>query len=333
MSNCAKTQKQQPHTLLDGGETSSEGVYRNQFLHDVWQGLSCADKYIHCKYLYDDHGSVLFDKISQLDEYYPTRTELEILATNASAMSHCVGQNAVIVELGSGSSHKTRLLLDHLLAPTAYLPVDISREHLLRTARLLAAEYPTLKVEPIVADFTSRFEIPSPYADQNIVVYFPGSTIGNLTIPEAMNLLHSVVNLEPAGIGLLIGIDLVKDKDVLERAYNDSEGISARFNLNLLTRANRELDANFDLRFFKHIAFYNEKHSRIEIYLESSRDQKVSVGSRCFDFRAGERIHTEYSHKYTLPQFSEMARTAGLETVEYWTDPQQYFAVMYLTAH
>lgn len=307
------------------------------FLTDVISGLSQQSKSLPCKYLYDQRGSQLFDQICELDEYYLTRTESAIMQDNSAEIAASIGSEAVVVELGSGSSTKTRILLDSLKEPLAYLPVDISEEHLLAAAEGLRIDYPDLRIEPVVADFTHSFQIPSRYTGCNVHAFFPGSTIGNLTEAEAIELLSGCAHLQKHATGscspgMLIGFDLVKDPKVLEAAYNDREGISAQFSLNLLTRMNRELDADFDVAAFKHVAEFNSVDSRIEIYIESLRDQCVSIADQEIEFQLGERILTEYSHKYTPESFVQLAAKAGFRLKQLWTDDRQYFAVADLVA-
>lgn len=304
---------------------------RLDFLRDVQRGLSNRRKELQCKYFYDERGSELFDQICQLEEYYPTRIESEIMHRHAGAMAHCIGSDAVIVEYGSGSSTKTRYLLEQLTTPKAYLPVDISEDYLLKVASQLREDYPALPVTPIVADFTIPFDLPHFPAKTKVCVYFPGSTIGNLESHAARILLRQIEQQCRAGGGLLLGIDLAKDAEVLRRAYDDSQGITAAFNLNLLHRINREFGADFDVEQFAHVAEINERDSRVEMYLESLCEQTVHLADRCYRFASGERIFTEYSHKYRLDDFVQMAAECGLELQQLWTDPQQYFAVVYLT--
>lgn len=300
---------------------------------DVLSGLSQSPKRLHCKHLYDQRGSQLFDRICELPEYYPTRTELAIMDEYADQMTEQVGEDAVLVELGSGSSQKTRVLLDHLRAPAAYLPVDISREHLLETADKLRREHPGLLIHPLVADFTQPIEIPASFDSKKRCVYFPGSTIGNLESDEAIELLQNIAVLVGHGGGLLIGFDLQKETAVLHDAYNDSEGITAAFNLNLLHRINREADADLDVDQFDHHAIYSEERGRIEISIVSQCDQTATVAGREFEFDEGELIHTEYSHKYTRDGFVRMADAAGFTARKMWTDPRGWFAVMYLESN
>lgn len=301
------------------------------FLSDVWRGLSLPAKELHCKYFYDRRGSQLFDQICELDEYYPTRTEARIMSDHAAAMASRVGSGAVVVEYGSGSSTKTRVLLNHLHDQRAYLPVDISKDHLMATAAGLQVDYPDLVIHPIVADFTADFDLPAEFDDSAITVYFPGSTIGNLEPPAAVSLLRSIGDHCHDGGGLLIGFDLDKSADVLVAAYDDAQGVTAEFNLNLLQRINRELDGDFCVDRFSHVAVYNAEHQRIEISIESLDDQTVTIAGRSFEFSAGERILTEYSHKYTIDGFAAMAAEAGLVRDEVWVDDNQLFAVMHLS--
>ena len=303
----------------------------DHFLKDVLAGLAKPQKRLPSKYFYDAAGSQLFDRITELDEYYPTRTELGIMRAHARAMADCCGPRSLLVELGAGSLTKVRLLLDRLERPAGFVPVDVSGEHLRAAARELVAEYPDLGVWPVVADFTEPFEIPSRKAARR-VVYFPGSTIGNFDPRDADALLRRVARLVGPGGGLLLGADLQKDVAVLEPAYDDARGVTAAFNRNLLVRINRELGADFDPGAFRHRAFYNRERSRIEMHLVSEFDQRVHMGGRAFAFRAGESIHTENSYKYDVTELARRAAACGLRAEECWTDEKGYFAVMYLSA-
>jgi dimethylhistidine N-methyltransferase len=301
------------------------------FRADVLAGLSRPQKRLPAKYFYDAAGSRLFDRITELPEYYPTRTELGILRRDAMAIAGCCGPHCLLVELGAGSLKKVRLLLGRLDRPAGYVPVDVSGSHLRSAAAVLADDYPDLDVWPVVADFSGPFALPELPAARR-VVFFPGSTIGNFDPPEADALLRRVARLVGPGGGLLLGVDVRKPVDVLERAYNDSAGVTAAFNRNLLVRINRELGADFDPAAFGHHAFFNRERSRIEMHLVSERDQRVRVGPAVFDFRAGESIHTENSYKYDLGELSVRADRCGLRLDEKWTDPQNYFAVLFLNA-
>lgn len=303
----------------------------DQFRADVLAGLSRPQKRLPSKYFYDAAGSQLFDRITELPEYYPTRTELGVMRAHAAAMAARCGPRCLLVELGAGSLVKVRLLLDELAAPAGYVPVDVSGEHLRSAARELAADYPGLGVHPVVADFTKPFELP-PVPAARRVAYFPGSTIGNFDPAEADDLLGRIARLVGPGGGLLLGIDLRKDLAVLEPAYNDARGVTAAFNRNLLVRINRELGADFDPTAFRHRAFYNRDRSRIEMHLVSAAEQRVRVGGATFAFRAGESIHTENSYKYDAAEFARRAAACGLRADETWTDANGFFAVLYLTA-
>ena len=306
---------------------------REEFLRDVLAGLQASPKTLPCKYFYDERGSQLFDAICELPEYYPTRTELGIMATHGEDMADVLGHGCRVVEYGSGSSAKTRLLLDRLDAASAYVPVDISREHLLASAATLADEYPAVEVLPVCADFTQPFALPTPKrAPSRTAVYFPGSTIGNFTAAAAESLLRQVRELVGPGGVLLIGVDLVKDEDVLVRAYDDAAGVTAAFNLNLLERINRELGADFDVDRFTHRAVWQPEPSRIEMHLESDVTQTVRVADAAIAFGAGETICTEHSHKYTPDSFADIASRAGLDVERVWTDDARLFSVQALRA-
>ncbi len=266
-----------------------------------------------------------------LPEYYPTRTELGILRGRAGEMARRCGPRCLLIELGAGSLSKVRLLLDRLDRPAGYVPMDVSGDHLRAAAAALADDYPALNVTPVVADFTRALVLPSMPAARR-VVYFPGSTIGNFDPPDAEVLLRRVVRLVGLGGGLLLGIDLRKEVTVLERAYNDTAGVTAAFNRNLLVRINRECGADFDPAAFRHIAFYDAQRSRIEMHLVSTAEQRVQIGEAAFGFRAGESIHTENSYKFNVTEFAGFAAECGLRLDATWTDPRSYFAVLYLTA-
>jgi dimethylhistidine N-methyltransferase len=301
-----------------------------QFLAEVIAGLSASPKTLPCKYFYDERGSQLFDDICGLDEYYLTRTEDAIIKAHVQEMADQIGPGVMLVEYGSGSSIKTRALLDRLNDPVAYVPVDISREHLRRTANELSRLYPRIEMLPVCADFTKPFALPlSRRTPTHSAVFFPGSTIGNFKPAEAQRMLLQLASMCGAGGGLLIGIDLQKDVRTIEAAYNDARGITAQFNLNILRRINAELDGRFDLSHFRHRAAYDRRFGRVELSLISMSDQWVTIGDREFPFAAGEKIITEYSHKYTIPGFAALAATADLTLRKTWTDPRQNFAVLH----
>jgi len=302
-------------------------------LAELIEGLERPQKMLSPKFFYDERGSRLFDRITRLPEYYPTQTELAIMQDNIDDMVRLIGPQASLIEFGSGSSLKTRLLIEHARELAVYVPVDISRDHLLASAQQLAADFPALEILPVAADFTQPFELPDPRVPPlRNIVYFPGSTIGNFPPEDALSLLE-VMHTEAGENGaLLIGVDLQKDRAVLERAYNDAGGVTAEFNLNLLRRLNREFGANFDREQFEHVAFYNEALGCIEMHLRSLRDQAVSIAGTRFRFRRGETIHTESSHKYTLAGFRDMAAAGGFEVDTVWMDERGYFSLQYCLA-
>jgi dimethylhistidine N-methyltransferase len=305
-------------------------VGTSTFLRDVVQGLRKPNKQVPCKYFYDRRGSELFERICRTPEYYLTRTEMQILSDHAPEICDVLGHNAVLVEFGSGSSTKTRVLLDHLASLSAYVPVDISADHLHAVADELAASYPATTIAPVVADFTAgvpRGRLPS--GGRQTVVFFSGSTIGNLSPNAANRLLRRIARLCGPRGGLLIGIDLQKETDVIESAYNDGERVTEAFNLNLLRRINSELNGDFDCSRFRHHAVYEPRFGRMRLSLVSRCFQTVSIGDRSFEFSAGEPIVTEHSHKYKLDDFRLMAGAAGLTVEHVWTDSRGWFAVIY----
>ena len=313
--------------LLDH-EPSSEN-----YLGEIVKGLSSSPKRLPSKLFYDERGSELFEQICDLDEYYLTRTELSIMEQFAPAMAKRIGEGVALIELGSGASVKTRILLNHLVNVTAYIPVDISREHLRRAAETIHNDYQDLHVSPVCADFTRQFTLPFDVDDSaRRVVYFPGSTIGNFEPAAAVRLLKNTRSICQSGGGLLIGIDRQKDIATLESAYNDGEGITAQFNENILERLNDEFDADFDLSEFAHRAFYNVQHGRIEMHLKSTTEQSARIDGQNFEFDAGESICTEYSYKFSIDGFARLAADAGFQLEEVWSDQKEMFSVLYLGA-
>ena len=295
---------------------------------DVLRGLKSTPKQLSPTYFYDERGSELFERICAVPEYYVTRTETGILESHAAGIAGLIPDDALLVELGSGASTKTRLLLDRLPQLAAYVPVDISRSHLLDAARRIAESYPHLEVLPVCADFTQPFPLPSPRRKPSrVVVFFPGSTIGNFDAPEAVALLRSLRGVAGA---LLIGYDLVKDPGILERAYNDAAGVTAAFNLNVLVRLNRELGATFHPGAFRHEALWCPADSRVEMHLISSVAQDVTIAGETISFAAGERLVTEHCHKYSPAGFAALAACAGWTASQTWTDERGYFNVQYL---
>ena len=301
-------------------------------LREILDGLSQTPKTLSPKFFYDERGSELFDQITRLPEYYPTATEMSILEENIGEIAELVGSEASIIEFGAGSNYKIRFLLQHLQDPAVYVPVDISKDFLQAAAEDLARDVPDIEIIPVAADFTKPFDLPSPrIMPRRNIVFFPGSTIGNFTPEAALGLLDVMHHEAGDGGGLLIGVDLRKDPAVLEAAYNDRDGVTAEFNLNMLRRINREFDASFDLDLFRHDAVYNAIAGRIEMYLVSLADQTFTVGERRFSMTEGERILTEYSWKYSLDAFAALAARAGFAVERVWTDARQYFSVQYLT--
>jgi L-histidine N-alpha-methyltransferase len=305
---------------------------RDSDISEIVTGLSAAQKYISPKYFYDERGSQLFDEITQLPEYYLTNTELGIMRDNIDEIIALVGKQASLIEFGSGSSLKTRILLEHLSELAAYVPVDISNEHLHASANEIRTEFPHIDVLPVVADFTRQFQLPSPMVmPVRNVVYFPGSTIGNFEHDMAMELLRVMHHEAGENGALLIGVDLQKDPQIIEDAYNDSAGVTAQFNLNVLQHLNRVYGADFDVDEFAHSANYDPDEGRVVIKLISQSDQTFAVGDKAFKIADGEGILTEYSHKYTLDGFAGMAEAAGFKVMKVWTDPQRLFSVQFLS--
>lgn len=301
------------------------------FFEEVIAGLSRPQKELSPKYFYDARGCELFEAICGLPEYYPTRTETAMMQAHVRDMARHLGPRCALIEYGSGNSRKTRILIGEL-SPAAYVPIDIAAEQLRASCAELARAFPDLAIIAVCADYTRPLALPEIAALRaRRVIYFPGSTIGNFTLPEAAAFLGNARELSGAGGGLLIGVDLKKDPARLHAAYNDAQGVTAEFNLNLLARINRELGADFELSAFRHHAFYNAGLGRIEMHLESLGEQQVTIRGHTFRFRAGETIHTENSYKYSVAEFQELARGAGFEPVQCWTDPERLFAVHYLT--
>ena len=317
-------------SALADDEVVTAPVIDNEFGRALRAGLRAMPKQISPKFFYDERGSQLFDQICELPEYYPTRTEFSILEHNAAAIAEQIGPRAEIIEFGAGSLTKVRVLLDALDAPQRFLPIDISGDHLESAADELRLDFPDLDVEAIAGDYTRSLELPDRAANAGRRVgFFPGSTIGNFTPEEALAFLKRAARLLHGG-GLLIGVDLVKSPTILHAAYNDAQGVTAAFNMNLLRRANRELGTDFDLDGFEHYAFYNPTLRRIEMHLVSRRDQTVQLGEERFEFREGETMHTESSHKFTNHGLARLAAEAGFGAGKCWTDPERLFSVHWL---
>jgi len=300
-------------------------------LQEILAGLTATPKYLYPKFFYDERGSLLFDRICELPEYYLTRTETAILAERAPSFMHALGPGLRLIEPGSGSSAKSRILLDAMQPPASYVCVDISRSHLMAAAQALVERYPQIEILPVCADFTQPFEIPDGTTPvHSKLVFFPGSTIGNFDRSEAVALLAMMRDLSGAQGRLLVGADLRKAPRILEAAYNDAAGVTAQFNLNLLRRLNDEFAADFDLDSFMHRAPWVEAESRIEMHLVSTRPQTVHIAATKIEFAAGESIWTESCHKYDRAQFAAMAREAELGVVDVWTDKEECFSVQLL---
>jgi L-histidine N-alpha-methyltransferase len=309
------------HDLAPGEESFRDAVLK---------GLGRIPKSIPCKFLYDTRGSALFEAICRLPEYYPTRTEIAILEENAAEIAAQIGPHSRLIEFGSGASTKARILLQALDRPVAYVPVDISREHLRDAAISLAEDYPALPVVAVCADYTRAFPLPPlPGPNGKRVGFFPGSTIGNFEPDAAVDFLTNYARILGPGGEMLIGVDLKKDPGILDAAYNDRAGITAAFNLNLLVRINRELEGDLDLDRFEHVAFYDEAEGRIEIYIRSLANQEAWIAGTPILFAKGELIHTEYSYKYSVNEFRALAAEANFRPVDTWTDPVELFSVHY----
>ena len=302
-----------------------------EFATDVVAGLTATPKRLSPKYFYDSIGSALFERITELPEYYPTRREIGILNEHAGDIAGLIPPGAALVEFGSGSSTKTRILLSAAKTLAAYVPVDISAQFLHQQMAGLRREYPKVAMLPVAADFTKPFDLPDAVQTMPRAGFFPGSTIGNFEPHEAAAFLRHAARILGRGAAFIVGVDLVKDTQILKKAYNDSQGVTAKFNLNLLTRINRELGAKFNPACFEHHAFFNRDRSRIEMHLASLKRQRIKVCGECIEFRAGETIHTENSYKYSIDSFRALARGAGWARTAVWTDADNYFSVHVLT--
>jgi dimethylhistidine N-methyltransferase len=303
-----------------------------RFLAEVLIGLRKPQKELPSKYFYDERGSKLFERICELKEYYITRIEASIMQTHIEEIVELIGPQVLLIEHGCGNCEKVRFLMDHLHDPVAFIPIDISKEQLLQVSRELDSIYPQLQVLPVCADYTGNFELPIPKREsKRTVVYFPGSTISNFDPIPVEHFLEHVANLCRSNGALLIGVDLKKDPAVFHDAYNDGEGLTAAFNLNLLERINRELGCDFQLDSFEHYAFYNPRESRVEMHLISQKNQVVHINGVTISFIKGESIWTESSYKYNLDEFKRMAAVAGFRVERVWIDERRWFSVQYLT--
>lgn len=301
----------------------------SQEQQDILDGLTQDNKSINPKYFYDHRGSKLFEKITELDEYYPTRTELTILQKHAQDIALYIQNGSLIIEPGAGNCTKIEYLLE-AIHPAVYVPQDVSEEFLVKSAERLSARYPWLIVEPIASDFSEPILIPEKYQNYTRHVFYPGSTIGNFEPEDAVQFLKNMHNLVSRGGGVLLGVDLHKDNDTLNAAYNDEEGITAEFNLNTLRHINQILGSEIDITQFKHRALYNQQQQRIEMYLESRANQEYSLLGHTVGFHRGELIHTEHSYKYTLDGIAQLAEKAGFRLQKSWLDDDELFSVNYL---
>lgn len=301
------------------------------FYQDVLEGLYKPQKELPSKYFYDEAGSHLFEQICKLDEYYIPRTERAIMETHIAEIAALLGRYAVLIDYGCGDGQKGRFLLNYLEEPAIYVPVDICREQLINITDNLNQDCPNLEVMPVCADYSKNFDLPLPQKENGRrVVYFPGSSIGNFNPPNAISFLKRIISIYGQNASLLIGVDLKKDPNVLNKAYNDSRNITAEFNLNMLKRMNRELEANFDLSQFEHQAFYNPEAGRVEMHLASLTEQQVKINNTTIPFAEGESIWTESSYKYSLAEFEKLAAAAGFSVKRVWTDDEKLFSVQYL---
>lgn len=298
-----------------------------EFKKEIISGLKKTPKEINPKFFYDEKGSMLFERITETEEYYPTRTEREILENNIEEICTYFKDGSALFEYGSGGSKKTQIILDHCKQIKAYVPMDISISALQYSSQHVAALYPSLNVIPICVDYTRPFEIPFLDLEGNIIAIFLGSSIGNFEPKTTSRFLRTCTEMLGPEDRILIGVDLKKDKTVLERAYNDSEGITAEFNLNLIDRINREFELNLNKSDFKHIAFYNEENGRIEMHIEVRRDMNINLDGNNIYFREGELIHTENSYKYDVNEFNNLAKKNHLEVEKIWIDQRKYFSL------
>lgn len=314
-------------------DVQSEPDFNDELYSDVISGLNQDQKEIPCKYLYDDRGSQLFNDICELEEYYPTNTEIDITKQHSEDIAAHVGSGARLVELGAGSGLKTRIVLSNLHDVSAYIPVEISEKELERCVDRLSSEFPNTEIIPVCADFMGDWEVPKNGYDGRTVFYYPGSTIGNLHPDQARVFMEKLSEMGGPRSALLIGVDLDKDREIIEPAYNDSEGVTAEFTLNLLRRLNRECGADFDRDNFEHNAVYQDREdnpSRVQTRIVSTRDQTVNFPDESIDFQEGEYIVVEHSYKYSIDEFAELAEQAQWRTRSIWTDDDQLFSLWFL---
>ncbi len=318
--------------LFSAAPIKDHGIEHHDFLRAVIDGLGKTQKELPCRFFYDERGSVLFEEITRLDEYYPTRTEAAILRNCAGEIAAASRPGTVLIEFGSGSSTKTEILLEAMPQLGAYVAIDVSESALEEARARIEARFPHLRVETLIGDFSGLISLPAICRDAPALGFFPGSTIGNLTRPEAITLLRHFNDLLGVGSRFVAGVDLKKDTVILLPAYNDAAGVTAAFNLNLLVRINRELSGDFDLNQFRHESVWNESAGRIEMHLVSLCAQNVEIDGHRFHFARGETVHTENSHKYGVGEFQSLARSAGWAPAKVWTDPERLFSVHELAA-
>ncbi|MGH8224731.1 MAG: L-histidine N(alpha)-methyltransferase [Gammaproteobacteria bacterium] len=314
-----------------GPELDDQTPAWREELQRLRHGLAQPQKWISSMYFYDDAGARLFDRITEQPEYYLTRTELAIMRRHVGEMAEKIGPEAMVIEPGSGAGEKIRLLLDALALPVAYVPIEIARHYLEASSGALAGDFPDIEILPVWGDFTQPLDIPTPARKVlRRVIYFPGSTLGNFEPRDAAALLENFAGMVGEGGVALVGVDLAKEAQVIEPAYNDAAGVTAAFNLNMLAHLNRRFHADFKLADFEHLAFYNERESRIEMHLRSCCRQTVHLDGEAVEFESGETIHTESSYKYTDERFAELAAAAGFRLIETWKDAVAMFSVRYL---
>jgi len=306
-------------------------IENRNFLKDVLDGLNQTQKTLPCKYFYDDAGSALFEKICDLDEYYITRTELLLLENIKQELANKIGKDAVIFEPGAGAGKKIQILLHALESPQTYVPMDISKDFLFYSAKVIQDKFPDIEVSPIQGDFTKPIKWLDKESD-NRIIFFPGSTIGNFEPGQAIDFLKNMKNLMGKKGAMIIGVDKIKNRQSLINAYDDALGITAKFNKNLLVRINQELNGNFNLEQFEHRAIFSESNSRIEMHLVSKERQNISINGNNIHFEKNESIHTENSHKYSDSDFLNLVSSSGLKSVSVWTDPDEMFSIYYLVA-
>lgn len=316
------------------GSTALKTIFDESMVlkQELLDGLLAEQKYINPKFFYDEYGSQLFEKIMQLPEYYPSRTEMALLEQYQNEIATAIGENKVLIEPGAGNCEKVQLILS-TLKPKCYIPIDISADFLFECASNLQVKYPYIDIHAVADDMKAKVDVPDTFKNNDKVVFYPGSTIGNYQPSEALEFLKHARELAGQNGGLLIGVDLQKDKAILDAAYNDKQGVTALFNLNILSHVNKLLNSDIDIDLFEHVAFYNEEQCRIEMHLESMADHQCQLDNHeHVKFTESERIHTEYSYKYTIESFSQLAAQAGLKLQNYWIDENELFSVQYYIA-